>query len=399
MRILVLSDFYPPYNSGGHHFQCKAVADGLSKKGHEIFVLTSKCGIKRNEDNIFRSLHFLIGGYRGIKGICWQIKMAFTGRINFIITKKIIKQTNPEIVYVGYIGTVSVFPIKAVQRLKIPIVYHLGSNLFVRYTRDCILEQNLFKRFWRKFFYGFYSLKEFDFNNIITISEALKKEHIEVGFSESNISVIPRGISSELINNNDREVATFNEKKIRLLYAGRIIEKKGIHIAISSVGYLINSLGVKDIIFDIIGEGSSDYIKKLKMLISNLKIENKVEFKGKVTHDRLLKLYKDYDFLLFPSIFQEPSGVVLIEAMSQGLPIVATNTGGIPELITHRVNGLLVPPEDSKKMAEAVKRLIDNQFLAQKISNNGIEIIREKFSEDKIIGLIDDYLKKKAHKH
>lgn len=401
MKILVLSDFYPPCKGGGHHIQCKIVAEGLAERGHEVFVLTSQYGVTGNtgDDKLFRLLKVLpFERARGIRRKYLNIKAGLLGRINYFITRQVVKKINPDIAYVGYIRHISVFPLKAIQNRRIPVVYHLGSNLFVQYVKDCILEKNLFKRLCRKMIFGFYNLNEFDFNNnMITISEALKKEHIAAGFTESNISVIPRGISPGLINNRGRSVTASNEKQVKILYIGRIIPQKGVHIAISAMGYLVNRLGVNNIHFDLFGNGSDAYIEKLKNLINNLKIGNHIKFHGKVDRNQLLKIYKDYDLFLLPSTFREPFGVVLIEAMSQGVPIVATDTGGIPEVITHELNGLLVSPEDSIKMAEAVKRLIDNPLLAQEISNNGIKIVRKKFNQNRIIVLIENYLKKTVY--
>lgn len=401
MKILVLSDFYPPYKGGGHHIQCKVVAEGLAKRGHDVSVLTSWYGVTGNngDDKHFRVLKVLpFESARGIKGKYLNIKTGFLGRINYFITRRIVKKINPDIVYVGYIRYISVFPLKAIQSRGISVVYHLGSNLFVQYIKDCILEKYLFKRLWRKMIFGFYSSKEFDFNNnMITISEALKKEHIAAGFPESNISVIPRGISPELINNRGRNIHSSNKEQVKILYIGRMIPEKGVHIAISAIGHLVNQLDVKNVQFDLFGNGSDAYIENLKNLIQSLKIEKHVKFHGKVDRSQLLKIYQDYDLFLLPSIFREPFGVVLIEAMAKGVPVVATDTGGIPEVITHELNGLLVSPADSIKMAEAIKRLIDNPLLAQEISNNGIKTVQEKFNQNRIIVLIENYLKKRVY--
>jgi len=97
-----------------------------------------------------------------------KIKMAVLGRWNYVISRQLIQKINPEIAYIGYIGCVSVFPIKALQSLNIPVVHHLGNNFFVKMLIDCILEESTVKRFWRKMVFGFYSLKECDFRNIIT---------------------------------------------------------------------------------------------------------------------------------------------------------------------------------------------------------------------------------------
>jgi len=78
--------------------------------------------------------------------------------------------------------------------------------------------------------------------------------------------------------------------------------------------------------------------------------------------------------------------------MSQGLPIVATDTGGTPELIKNNYNGLLVPPNNSAKMAEYIKRLIENPSLYEQIRINGIKKIKEEYTNEKIIEQIDKYI-------
>jgi glycosyltransferase involved in cell wall biosynthesis len=395
MRILVLSDLYPPHYKGGHEIQCKVVADELSKRGHEIFVLTSRYGINRKEigNKIFRLLYFCsVGNATGFRRRKKQIIMAVLTRLNYFITKKIIKYVNPDIVYAGKTLNISIYPMKAIQSHGMPIVHHLGNFFFVGLVRVCIMEPNPVKRFYRKIIFGFSSLDKFDFSHIITVSEAVKKKHTEVGFSESNITVIPRGISSELINRKFREITALSEREIKLLYAGRITKEKGVDIAIESVGYLINRLKVKNLILDIIGEGSKEYNRKLQDTIDDIGIEGYVKFKEKIPRNELLKIYKDYDIVLFPSTCEDSFAGVLIEAMSQGVPIIATNTGGTPELITHGWNGLLVPPNDSIKLAESIKKLIDNHTLYQQIRINGIKKVLEKYTNDKIVEQIDEYI-------
>lgn len=86
--------------------------------------------------------------------------------------------------------------------------------------------------------------------------------------------------------------------------------------------------------------------------------------------------------------------MVVAEAMSQGLPVVGTNTGGTPELIRHGWNGLLVPPNDPIEMAGKIKEFLDDPGLVRKVSINGIRLIREKYTDKKIIDQVENYLKK-----
>jgi len=395
MRILFLSHLYPPYYIGGHEIHCKDVADGLSQKGHEVFVLTSKYGVYNEilENRVLRVLYFYsIGKTTGFRRRYSEIKVAVLGRLNYFITRQIIRQINPDIVYAEEISNISMYPLKAIQNQGIPIVHHLGIHTFVDLTKECILRPNPIKNLYKRIIHGFNGIKNFDFNHIITLSEALKKQHIEVGFPECNISVIPPGIFSELIKDEFKKFTDFSKKEIKLLYVGRINQEKGVHISIEAVGYLVKNLTTINVVLYIIGDGNEKYIDKLQSLISKLKIKKNVRFCGKLPREKVMNEYSKYDILLVPSIWEEPFGIIIIEAMSQGLPVIATSVGGIPEIIKNGETGLLVPPNNPVKMTEAVKKLIDNPHLYERLSINGIKEVQEKYTDEKIIEHIDKYI-------
>jgi len=352
--------------------------------------------MKTIEDKIYRLLYFVnIGEGKGFGRRYQEIKMFLLGRLNYFITKKAIKVIKPDIVYAGQVTGISLYPIKAIQQEQIPIVQHLGNYFFIELIRDCILRPNSFKRFYRKFIFGFFNAKEINFKHLITVSEAVKQKYVESGFFEDDISVIPpRGIPLELIKKESKKISYYNKKKLKLLYIGRIEKTKGIHIAIKAVGYLINSLGMRNLTLDIIGIGNKEYIEELKTLTSNLKLNKYVILKGHVPYELILKEYTNGDILLVPSIWEDPSPSVVLEAMSQGVPVIASNVGGIHERICHMKTGFLVPPNSSKDMAEAIRKLIANPSLYEKISINGINEVRAKYTNEKIIEQIDEYISK-----
>ena len=154
--------------------------------------------------------------------------MTLLFRANYFITIALVKKIKPDVIYVGYLGGISMFPIRAIQKLDIPIVYHAGSYLLVEYMEQCIMEPNLIKSAWRKFLYGFHNLDEFNFQYMITNSEALKKDHVSVGFSENNISVIRRGLPLSLLSEKHTKNTSdiFPGKQTKILYVGRLMKKK-----------------------------------------------------------------------------------------------------------------------------------------------------------------------------
>ena len=91
-----------------------------------------------------------------------------------------------------------------------------------------------------------------------------------------------------------------------------------------------------------------------------------------------------FDFLVHPAK-KEGLGIALLEAASYQLPIVATRVGGIPEIVHHNINGLLVEPGSRKSLYEAMLKLIKNPALRNELGNAGPKIINEKFSVDKMV--------------
>jgi len=141
----------------------------------------------------------------------------------------------------------------------------------------------------------------------------------------------------------------------------------------------------------IIGEGNEKYEEDIAFLSDSLNLKDYVKFRGKLLYEEVLKEYSNYDMLLVPSTLEAfPS--IIIEAMSQGLPVIASKVGGIPEIVENEETGLLVPPGDPKKLAQAVKKLVDNPSLYEKIIRNGIKLVKKEYTNEKIIEKIENYL-------
>jgi glycosyltransferase involved in cell wall biosynthesis len=110
---------------------------------------------------------------------------------------------------------------------------------------------------------------------------------------------------------------------------------------------------------------------------------------GKVTDAELNQAYLGSTLFVLPSterkgFVMEGLGVVLLEAMASGVPAIGSNTGGIPDIIEDGVNGLLVPPGDPDALAEAIIRILEDQDLADRFREAGLETVKGRFSWDKI---------------
>lgn len=400
MRIVVLSDLYPPYYEGGHEIMCKVVAEGLLQRGHDVFVLTSNYGLDRKEtyNNVYRLLYSLdFGSGKWFRKRWNQLRVGLYGRLNYLITKKIVRELRPRVVYCGQIDLISAYPLMAIKELDIPVAYHLAAYGLANLVKGCILEKNVLKLLYRRVISGLTRLDKIDVRYLMVVSEAVKKKYVEAGFRESNISVIPPlGMARDQLRMVEARVLESRKKERKLLYVGRVVRNKGVHVAVNSVGYLINQLGITNVSLDIIGDGNPEFIAYLNKLVKNLKLGGVVKFRGKMSREDVIKEYSKYDILVVPSIWEEPFGIIILEAMSQGIPVVATNVGGIPEIISDKEDGILVAPNDPIAMAEKIKELLEDPGLVRKVSINGIRLIREKYTDEKIMNQVENYLREVA---
>jgi len=135
----------------------------------------------------------------------------------------------------------------------------------------------------------------------------------------------------------------------------------------------------KKIIFLIFGNGPEG--KSLKMKVKDLKLENKILFPGAITQGS--RYLKAFDVFALPSL-KEGLPYTILEAMAAGLPIVASNVGGIPEAIFDGVSGFLIKPRDHEALAERILQILENPDLANRFSQASLEKIKE-FSLEKML--------------
>jgi L-malate glycosyltransferase len=135
--------------------------------------------------------------------------------------------------------------------------------------------------------------------------------------------------------------------------------------------------------------GTGPLLQKLKDIIRNVGLEEKVLFLGRIERKKLINLYKNATIYVICSVY-EGLPTVLLEAMACGLPVVATNIGGNRDLISSNINGLLIPPRSPEKMAQMIQLLWNDECLRKKLGQNARETIIKRYTWDIIT---NDYVK------
>jgi glycosyltransferase involved in cell wall biosynthesis len=220
-------------------------------------------------------------------------------------------------------------------------------------------------------------------DKIVAVSEDVKEDIIRYDrIDPSKLQVIPNGIDVERFNpekntSNIRKEFPLEEDDIVIGFIGRIVPAKGLEYLLNALPYLKEEF--KSIKLLIIGEGS--LVEKLKEKAKKNNIFDNILFTG-VRRD-IPEILASIDIFVMPSTAEGlPNS--LLEAMAMGKPVVATEVGGIPELIKNGRSGLLVPPKNPEALATAIRDLISNDQLAAKMGQAARNFVMNNHSIVKI---------------
>lgn len=203
----------------------------------------------------------------------------------------------------------------------------------------------------------------------------------------------------------DGRLSRSGDDACRLLFVGRIAPEKGVHVLLEAFqgiaarhpratldivgpGDLSPKQFVDPFNEDPLFEGLEKFYQEPASYLAGLKagvgdeIGDRVRFLGPVPNAELGRYYQQADIFIFPSLWQEPFGMPLVEAMAAGLPVVATESGAFPEIVEHGRTGLLVPRGDARRLAAAVGSLVANPALRRDMGQAGLQRARQQFSWD-----------------
>jgi glycosyltransferase involved in cell wall biosynthesis len=197
-------------------------------------------------------------------------------------------------------------------------------------------------------------------------------------YTHTNIKVVHNGVDLKRFSPEvNEEFSEFDSiEKIKILYTGRLLAMKGLNTLIDSMKLILDEMN-KDVYFIFAGIGNT---KQWKKIMNKKRIpEDHYTFLGYVPYEKINLLYNKVDIFVLPSL-TESCPITLLEAMASGLPIIASNVGGIPEIIENNETGILVQPRDSRKLAEKISLLMENRMLTRKLSFKARKLVERKFN-------------------
>ena len=189
----------------------------------------------------------------------------------------------------------------------------------------------------------------------------------------SKYVIIPNGVDTQHFHDKVAPFNNFNDAKANILFVGRLETRKGFDYLLEA--YTLIKPEAPSCRLIQVGPGVR-LRKKYEKYVHQYGLPD-VSFRGYATYKDLPRYYKTADIVCFPATGRESQGIVLLEAMSVGKPVIASNIDGYSSVLNDGVEGIAVPPRDSYKLAEAILRLLKNKQLRQQMGNRGIPRARQ----------------------
>ena len=375
MKILMLTWEYPPRVVGGIARVVHDLSKRLIKDGHEVTVVTYKEGdVPYFEDDngvkVYRVDNYMINPNNFID---WIMQLNFN-----LISKAceiIAKEGKFDVIHAhDWLVAYAAKSLKNSYDIPIVATIHAteaGRNSGIhdetqRYINDTE---------W---------MLTYEANEVIVNSNYMKCElQRNFGLPFDKINVVPNGVNLTMYSGIERDYdfrrnyASDNEKII--LYAGRLVYEKGVqHLIAAMPKILANYHDAKLVI-----AGKGGMIDELKAQVDYLRLGNKVYFTGYMDHKSLCKLYKCADISVFPSTY-EPFGIVALEGMLAGNPVVVSDVGGLNEIVEHGVNGMKSYAGNYNSIADSILTLLFDHKLCAEIAKNAKASVKEKYNWTKI---------------
>ena len=383
MRIAIVTSLYPLNNDcdSGIAIHYKHLANGLTALGHEVIVYFFPYEVFEskvyNEGNI--TIHqvgcslpkiFFIKGLgrilKSLKILEWYPTLIFQKQICEFLNKRV-KEDKIEIIEsTSNRGLLARY---SKSKDRPPICTRVSTTMKSAY-RNAKLPISLNYQIEAKLEYKHIKLSDSLLTHSKGHSNELKKE---LNIYRHIIKPIPIGISIPY-SISDNRVRDIKSKTVEVLFVGRLERRKGIDVLLKTIPIVLKSNG--DISFTIIGDDPNLF---RYFFCEDPEVNNRVKFRGKVSKDELSLAYQSCDIFVAPSYY-ESFGIIFTEAMAWGKPVVGTKVGGIPDIVEHNKNGILVPPGNEIALASAIIRLADSHALRSSMGLAGRKRVKENFS-------------------
>ena len=372
MKIaLVCPASLPATQFGGIVFLSIDLAREFSELGHDVTIYTSDLDFANGPTKFNKALPRLekFEKFKINRTHAWfSVKLYF---VNPAIYKQI-KNDNPDIIHtIGLRSFQSLMAWFVSKKTDIPMVVSDQGGL----TTHPFLKQSGI------FFKLVYKIQNFFIKCIINDSSAISaaneyEKEIFLAFNKnSKIKIIRNGVNLKTLVSQENFKQKHKIDNKFILFVGRFSKSKGIETLLHACSIIKNELKSQNISLVIMGVDFG-YQDEMLKLISILKLDDNVIVIKNPPRDDVIAAYGQSEFLVLPSHW-ELSPLVPLESFAFKKPVISTKAHGIPYTVQHKVNGLLVEPENPHQLSEAIMELLENKVMREKLGLAGYEFVHK----------------------
>ena len=428
MKILVLTNLYPPHHAGTFDNHCQTVTESLRLRGHAILVLTSSHGLRTEQRDGEIERRLLLNGVFGHPSLTGVMELKPLEIHNNDVLREALDQFQPDIVHVFSLFGLSKSLIFTLYNSKRPVVYDvfdhwLSANVredpwlhfwnsprlpfLAQSTRkalemsgerirlDSAAPTRLMKGYDRvpgifgegrdRAVVAPNSIPGFRFDRIYFCSQTLKHLTEQVGFCVGHADVIYPGITAAYIG----DIKPAGVPMKRFLIVTRLTEESGVMTALKALKIARDAR--LDVTLSIYGRGDSKYVAKLRSFVVANQLPAEFLTVSNQNSD-LPDVYKRHDVLLHTPEWAEPFPFTPLEAMACGLPVIGARSGGMEELLRHGENALTYPAGDAEALAARMQELLISPALRCQMAEAAQAEVLARFNDTTVIDQIENFL-------
>ncbi len=393
MKVLVLSDYYPPNTKGGADIAAERLSAEIARRGHSVCALTTVENRSEAVSNTVRGVHVR------------RIVSKYTARLrnymsvyNPLVVHQVAKKIaeyQPDVVHAHNIHThLSFQALLEARRASVPVILTAHDHqLFCSGKFDCAdpsravtVPASQCRNCQR--------LRYFPFRNrliqrairlsgagVLAVSGALRDDLVANGLNPDVVQVVHNGIDPASVEVGADHVRSFArrhalEGKKVILFGGRVSHAKGIDQAVAALGKLPRELNFA---FLVLGS-SEDYVSYILQMGHRLSVEERTIFLPWLSGEDLKAAYALASVCVTPSLYREPFNLINIEAMAMRKPVITTCFGGPPEVVVDGVTGYVLDPRDVDLLSARLLELLTDDARAEAMGEAGYRRVVENFT-------------------
>lgn len=413
MRVLVLSNLYPPNVIGGYERLCFEVTTALAARGHQMTVLTSRHGGKVADypgQLVLRELDLLAEAdiYTPFAGT--PDDRARINQANLATLNRVLAEQRPDVVFAWNLFFLDASLLRALEQGSTRTVLMLTDNwllvmrnpVFVsEYFRDVVHGElasppqppppSLWRRAKRWLGGGGKPASQLE---AIFGAAFVRDLYAAGGSTFARHKVIHNGVRQPSQAGGPRvdRSRLVEAGTLRLLFAGRLVDLKGAHTAVVALKLLDPAaLGVSRVLLTLLGDSQdAAYMAQLRAAVAASGREADIELRPSVAEAALPDLFDRHDLYLFPSLY-EPFSLTLIHALALGIPTIASAVGGNVEIIQNGDSGVLFAKGNAVALAAAITRLAGDGDLRVRLAEGGRRSA-SRFTFERMVGEMAEFL-------